>query len=124
MHNLRIGLLALAAVCILFNLVGCKTLALSGEKKYKVDLSNVVLNIKDEIEKTGDVSDDKLVKFEKLMDKYRDQFGDKGSFQFATQALAELKEAKANPDDAFKMLNVAVGDCGQVLEMLKTEIQD
>jgi len=124
MHRISIILLALVAVGLLLGMLSCNSLALSGDKKYKTDLTNVLLKIKAQIEQEGDVPEGSVTKLEKLLDNNEEQFGKKGSFREATMIVEDLKNANADPAQKYSMNQNALLKIIGVLETLKTEVQD
>ncbi|MBN2082629.1 hypothetical protein JW859_10550 [bacterium] len=124
MHRISNILLALVAVGLLLSIFGCTSLALSGDKKYKTDLTNVLLKIKAEIESDGDVPETSISKLEKLLSKSEAEFGKKGSFREAQLIVADLKKANEEPGNKFNLNQNALLKIIGVLETLKTEVQD
>ena len=122
MQIARIGL-ALTVALVIFGLAAsCQTLALTGAKKYKVDLTQVMMKIQAEIEQDGEVSDRTVEKLENLINASRDEYGKKGSFIRSEYVLETLKQAKEKPDEKFQILRSTSVVCDEVLEMLKTEV--
>ena len=123
MRSVSVVLLIVVFASLLLGSVSCTALALSGAKKYKVDLSNVMLKVRDQIESDGEVNERTTAKFESVLAKYEEEFGMKGSHIRATEALAEIKQAQANPVDAFMHYRNADVKISDVMDMLKTEVQ-
>ena len=119
----RIGILLTAAVLLLVIAGGCKSLALSGARKYKVDLTNALLNIQTAIETDGVVKQGEIDKLDQVLTKYEPEFGNKGSFSTSKRILESLKKVVAeNPPNAFQLYRSAISDIAGVNELLKTEV--
>ena len=104
--------------------ISCNALALGGDKKYKVDLSNILLTIQKQIENDGEVSDKMETKLTKYMEKSKEEFGGKGSWIWAEKAMNHIVEAKTNPGQAFMLYQTAKMEIAECFDMLKTEVQD
>lgn len=120
----RFALLWLVLATIVVGVVCCNTLALSGEKKYKVDLSNVLLNIVDEIETNGAVPDRTFNKLAGLLEKSEEEFGIRTSHMQSKAALESLQKAKDDPSNAFEHYQNALMCIANVQDALKTEVRD
>jgi hypothetical protein len=120
----RFALLWLVLATIVVGVVCCKTLALSGEKKYKVDLSNVLLNIKDEIDTNGVVSDKTYNKFADFLEKSEEEFGIRASHMLSKDALESIRQAKDDPNSKFQHYQNALMSIANVQDALKTEVKD
>lgn len=117
----RTGIL-LACIVLVGLIVSCKVLALSGDQKYKVDLTNILMKIQDEINNNGEVSDVTYNKFVKFMDKSKDTYWKKGSYEKAEQIMDCLNTARSQPDKAFynyQNAKMIMNDC---FDLLKTEV--
>ena len=95
MINHRISMLIAGCLILALCLSACNSLALTGPKKYKVDLQNIMLQIKSEIDNQGSVSEKTMNKLDGFLEKHREEFGGKGSFMRSEEALEAIKEAKA-----------------------------
>ena len=123
---IQIALLA-SLLALAFSLNSCNALALTGAKKYKVDLSNILLALKADIENNGEVSDKNLSKLEGFLAKHREEFSTKGSFMRASEALTEIRTARdeyAAGRNGFMNYQAAKQLIFQTQDMLKTEVKD
>ncbi|HES58557.1 MAG TPA: hypothetical protein ENO21_03905 [Firmicutes bacterium] len=123
MNISRIGILLLG-VLLAALILGCNALALGGAQKYKVDLTNILMKIQDEIENEGKVSDQTFNKFENFMESNEEEFGNKGSYVKAEEVMKCLVEARNNPANAFMQLQSAKVEMTLVFDMLKTEVSE
>lgn len=124
MHRLSIALLVLFAVGMLLGSFGCKALALSGEKKYKVDLQNALLRIKDEIEGAGVISDNSIKKLQGILDKYEKEFSERGSYVSAVKLIEAAARVKEEPQNEFMINQSVLMMIVDIEDTLKTEIKD
>ena len=119
----RIGTLLLG-IALIALLLGCNALALGGAKKYKVDLQNIMMNIQDEVNRDGLVSDGTYRKFQNFMEKYEEDYGRKGSYVKALNVMEHVTAAKNNPDNAFMDYQKAKMEITLCQDLLKTEVQE
>lgn len=124
MNATRLALLLLAAACLLSVLASCRTLALSGAKKYRVDITNVANQVAREIGTDGQVSGKTYEKLHKVADTYRDSFGKFGTFTKLEEIIKYIDEAKATPTDAFHKYQYVQSDVDYVIDMIRTEVPD
>ena len=124
MYRLSIALLVLAAAGLMLGTFGCKALALSGEKKYKVDLQNSLLKIKDEIEEKGEISDRAISKLQGILDKYEEEFSQKGSYMSALKLIETAARVKEEPQNEFLINQSVLMMIVDIEDTLKTEIKD
>jgi len=124
MRFVRFALVWLVLATIVFGVVCCKTLALSGEKKYKVSLSNVLLNVKDEIETDGVVSDKIYNKFAAFLESSEEEFGNRASHMLSKEALESIRLAKDDPSRTFEHNQNALMSIANVQDALKTEVRE
>jgi hypothetical protein len=121
---MRIFTTLMIAACLLLVLVaGCKSLAMTGKEKYKVDLNNAFMTIRDQITNDGTASEKAVTKLEDLLTAYRAEFSGKGSFIEAEKALEALKLAASEPDKAFGHNQVALTHAAVSQDYLKTEAE-
>jgi hypothetical protein len=123
MNISRIGTLLLGMLLAAL-LLGCNALALGGAQKYKVDLTNILMNVQDEIESEGQVSDRTFNKFQSFMENNEEEFSSKGSYIKAEEVLDFIIEARNSPDDSFMKYQSAKVEITLVFDMLKTEVSD
>jgi|WetSurMetagenome_2_1015567.scaffolds.fasta_scaffold306812_2 hypothetical protein len=123
MRSLTI-VIVVTAVLLAGLAAGCKTLAMSGKEKYKVDMNNVYVKVHDEINNSGAVSQETVTKMEKTMESYRAEFGTMGSFTEGQKALDFLKKGLADPSEAFSMNQQAQSFIDSSQEFLKTEVDN
>jgi hypothetical protein len=124
MHIVRIGSLILVMTMLLVFADGCKSLALTGSRKYKVDLTNACLNIQNEIEQDGAVKQQTADRLGKVLTKYEPEFGKKGSWTQSKKILDEVNKVIAeNPPNSFQLYRSCLGQIANVNELLKTEVE-
>lgn len=123
MNNSRIGIMLLGMLLAAL-LLGCNSLALGGAQKYKVDLTNILMKIQDEINKDGAVSDQTFNKFQTFMEDSKEEFGGKGSYYRAEEVMKCLVEARTNPENAFMQYQSAKLEITLCFDMLKTEVSE
>jgi hypothetical protein len=124
MYRLSIALLVLVATGLLLGMLGCNALALSGEKKYKVDLQNALLRLQDEIEQNGEISDRAMGKLQAVLDKYQEEFGNNGSYATALKLIETANRIKDEPNNEFTLNQSVLMMIVDIQETLKTEIKD
>lgn len=124
MAALRLAVIALMIGCISLQVVACTTLALSGAKRYKTEMNNVLLNAQRDFEKDGAVSATTKGKMEKLLTKYQTEFGEKGSYMRFKEMYDLIVEAEAKPNEAFQKYQVAMQKKSDAEGYLTTEIMD
>jgi hypothetical protein len=124
MYRLSIALVVLAAAGFLLGIAGCNALALSGEKKYKVDLQNSLLRIKDEIEQDGEISDRSIGKLQSVLEKYEEEFSQKGSYATALKLIETADRIKDEPNNEFTLNQSVLMMIVDIEDTLKTEIKD
>ena len=124
MHVFRISMIVLVTLGFVLAVASCNSLAITGDKKYKADISNALQNVKNEIEQNGSVSDVKLKKLESVVANYEADYSNKSSLIIAKQALDAIHQAQAEPNNQFNLLQQASGDIYAALDALKTEFND
>jgi hypothetical protein len=123
MRKILIALLFIAIVCVLAE-SSCKTLAVSGAKKYRVDITNAVNSISHEIDSDGQVSDAAFAKLNKVLDANRTEFGKFGTFGKAEEIVKYYNEAKADPANAFAKYQQIQLDASYIVDMIRSEVPD
>lgn len=112
---------------MLFALASCDevkgNVALSGPKRYKSEVSANLLEIKDEIEKNGQVSEPSYNKLSGILDRYKDEFGGKGSYHNLQEIKKHLDTGRENPSAAFQANQEAIIMVGRAQDVLMTEVQ-
>lgn len=118
LFHITICLLFLA--CFAANLASCKALAMSGIKKYGVEMTNAVQNIDDQIKQDGVVSDAAIAKLGSVIDKWSGQFGKNNSSAKALElkALCEQAKTAASPFNVYKEAQMKIME---VVDALKLE---
>ena len=91
MTHIKLFILALGLLAFIASTAGCNTLALTGHKKYQVDLSNLLLQIRKQIEEQGKITPKLLNKYDMFLSRHNEAYALKGSHIRASEALAELK---------------------------------
>jgi hypothetical protein len=123
MHKAMLAALGLIVVL----LSGCDVLkqniATSGPKKYKVEITNAILDIKRDLDEQGEISEGHMAAFRKVMDKWEGEMGGRGSYMSATKAWDAMQLAKSDPANAFKHNRNALGEFDRILETLTTEVK-
>jgi hypothetical protein len=123
MRKMYIALLMITAVCLLAA-SSCKTLAVGGAKKYRVDITNAVNAISQEIDSDGKISDASLAKLQKVLDTNRGEFGKYGTFTKGEEIVKYYNEAKADPANAFAKFQQVQQDAAYIVDMIRSEVPD
>jgi len=124
MYRLSVTLLLVAITCLGLSIVSCNALALGGEKKYKVDLQNALLKISDQIEKNGVVGQDAISKLQSVLDKYKDEYSERGSYVSAVKLIEILDKVKEEPQNEFLINQSALVIITDIQDTLKTEVKE
>jgi formyltetrahydrofolate synthetase len=124
MRTNYIAFLVLAAVCVLAAVSSCSTLAVTGAKKYRVDITNAVNAVSADINSDGKISDRVLGKLQKVLDKNRTEFGKNGTFVKSEEILKLIDEAKADPTNAFEKYQQVQQNVTYIVDMIRTEVPD
>jgi len=124
MNSFRITMLVLVALGLMLAVASCDSVAITGDGKYKADMSNALQNLKNQIEQDGTVTEQKVQKLETLLTNYEADYGKKASHIHSKTAIASIKEAQADPANEFKNLTAAKAAIYMALDALKTEIKD
>lgn len=124
MRKMLIAFLCVAAICALVAESSCKTLAVSGAKKYRVDITNAVNAISAEITSDGKISDRALAKLNSVLDTNRADFSNYGSFTKAEEIVKLVGEAKADPNNAFQKYQQVQDKAAYIVDMIRTEVPD
>jgi hypothetical protein len=123
MKGLRNGILALMALCVGLQFVACSTLALNGDKRYKVELNNIFLNVQSDFDKEGGATPQTRKKLDELITKYEADYGKKASFTCMKQMRDAINEAEADPNNKFSKYQVALQLKNEAEDYLTTEIK-
>lgn len=124
MRKIYIALLLIAAAYLLAATSSCKTLAVSGAKKYRVDITNAVNAISAEINTDGKISDQAISKLQKVLDANRTEFSKFGTFVKAEEIMKYIDEAKADPTNAFSKYQQVQQDAAYIVDMIRSEVPD
>jgi hypothetical protein len=124
MVRLRNAVIVMMLICIGLQLVACNSLALSGDKRYKTEINNVLLNCNEDFSKNGEVSDATVAKMDKMVTKYQADYGEKGSFIRFKEMIELVKKAKADSANAFNLMQQAMMKKSEVEGYLTTEVKD
>jgi hypothetical protein len=124
MRKIFIALLLITTVLMLAATSSCKTLAVSGAKKYRVDVTNAVNNISAEINSDGKISDQAYGKLTKVLDTYRAEFSKFGTFTKAEEIIKYIDEARADPNNAFSKYQQVQQDATYIVDMIRSEVPD
>jgi len=121
---MSVALLLLAALCLMLGLVSCKALALSGEKKYKVDLQNALLKINEQVEQDGSISDSAVAKLQGVLERYEEDFSKRGSFIQTTKLIELMAKIREEPQNEFMLNQSVLVMITDIQDTLKTEVQE
>ena len=124
MRKIYIALLLITAGFIVAASSSCKTLAVTGAKKYRVDITNAVNAISAEVNTDGKISDQSIKKLNKVLDTYRGEFSKFGTFVKAEEILKYIDEAKADPTNAFAKYQQVQQDAAYIVDMIRSEVPD
>jgi len=124
MTSIRNAVIAMMAVCIGLQIAACNSLALSGDKRYKTELNNVLLSAQSDFDKDGAVSPTTLKKMEGLLGKYRAEYAEKGSFIRFQEMVDLINRAEQTPAEAFGLYREAFAKKIECESYLTTEIKD
>jgi hypothetical protein len=124
MRKIYIALLLITTVCMLAAASSCKTLAVTGAKKYRVDITNAVNNISAEINSDGKISDQAYSKLKKVQDTYRAEFSSYGTFTKSEEIIKYIDEARADPNTAFAKYQQVQQDANYIVDMIRSEVPD
>jgi hypothetical protein len=117
------ALLILFAASLLASASGCTSLALTGPKKYKVDLQNVLVNMDREISNDGKITDKTSQKLDQVLVKWQADMSKQGSYMTAVKIQDTLKQIKTDPNNEYGLNQSIELYITDINEMLKTEIQ-
>lgn len=117
-------ILALVAACMLIGILGCSSLALTGGKKYKVDVTNVLLKMKTQIEQDGEVPEGTIGKLSSVLSKYESEFSENSSYTTCKRILETLQGEAESGLTKFQVNRNVMKMLIDVLDTLKTEIKD
>lgn len=123
MRNVSTIILALVAASMLIGILGCTSLALTGAKKYKVEVTNVLLKMKAQIEQDGEITEATTNKLSKVLDKYETEFGKKSSYLTCKIMLDTLQGAETSGRTTFQINQDVMAMIVDVLDTLKTEVK-
>lgn len=123
MKTLRNGILVLMALCVGLQIVACTTLALSGDKRYKVELNNIFTNVQADFDKDGGISPATKKKLDELITKYEADYGTKASFTDMKKMRDKIVEAESNPDNKFHIYQEALQLKTEAEQYLTTEVK-
>lgn len=124
MRKIYVALFLIATICILAASSSCRTLAVTGAKKYRVDITNAVNTISSEINNDGKISDRAIAKLKKVLDANRADFGQYGTFTKAEEILKYNDEAVADPNVAFAKYQQIQQDATYIVDMIRSEVPD
>jgi len=100
-----------------------KNVATSGPKRYKAEVSSLLLEMKAEIESSGAASDRTYKKLEGIVEKWKTEMGAKQSYINLTDMKKHIDAARAEPGKAFQSYREAGLMLTRTLDTLKTEVQ-
>ena len=124
MKAMRNAILVLMVVCVGLQFVACKTLALGGDKRYKVELNNILLNVDTEFSKDGAVTPGTRKKLDEFLTKYEADYGTKASFTETKKMRDLINEADTTPEATrFTKYQEAMASKASAEQYLTTEIK-
>lgn len=123
MASIRNAVLVMMAFCIGLQIVACNSLALSGDKRYKTEVNNVLLNAQADFDKNGAISEATQKKMTALLTKYEAEYSGKGSYMKLKDMVTAIDEAEADPANAFKKYQAALAMKHEAENFLTTEFQ-
>ena len=126
MKSLRNGILALMVICVGLQFVACSTLALNGDKRYKVELNNILLNVQSDFDKNGDVTPEDRKKLSEFLTKYQTDYGKKASYQAAKAMNDDIVAAEAmdtQDPNRFAKFQQALSNKTESEQYLTTEVK-
>jgi hypothetical protein len=123
MKVLRNGILVLMVICVGLQFVACSTLAMNGDKRYKVELNNILLRVQSDFDKSGAVSGDTRKKLDDFLTKYEADYSSKASYTDAKKMRDLINEAEADPNTAFGKYQQALALKTSAEEYLTTEVK-
>ncbi len=123
MRTFHIALVIVAAACLLLQ-VACKTLAISGAKKYRVEITNAVNQVGEDIANEGKISAAHLAKLQKVLDTYAADFSAYGTYTSAQKIIELVKEAEADETIAFSKYKEVQSKINYIQDMVRTEVPD
>lgn len=124
MRKFYIVLLIAAGVSVLASAVSCKTLAISGAKKYRVEITVVANEIDTEISTAGKVSDKMIAKLQKVLDKYQAEFSNYGTYRDGQEIIKLVNEGRADPAIEFSKYKEVQQKVASIRDMIRTEVPD
>jgi hypothetical protein len=124
MRTIFIALWLITTVCTLAAASSCSTLAVTGAKKYRVDITNAVNNVSAEINSDGQISDAALAKLNKVLETNRAEFSAYGTFVKSEEIVKLVGEAKADPANAFKKYQQVQQAATYIVDMIRSEVPD
>jgi hypothetical protein len=123
MRTLHIALVIVAVSCLLLQ-AACKTLAISGAKKYRVEITNAVNQIGEDITNDGKISDAHLAKLQKVLDTYAADFSKYGTYTSSQDIIRLVGEAKQDEANAFAKYKEIQSKINYIQDMVRTEVPD
>jgi hypothetical protein len=97
---------------------------LSDTKKYRVDITNSVVIISEEINSNGLVSDQARSRLETVLDRYRARFSQYSTFIKSEEILALIDAAKNDPASMFAKYMTIQRDAEYIIDNMRAEVPD
>ena len=91
-------ILALAMLVLGLNIAGCSIPGASGHGRYKTEVLSTLSAIENDINGKGNIQQKNVDKLEGVLEKWRDEYGKKGSFIRAEEVLELCKKSVAGED--------------------------
>lgn len=123
MRTIHIALVIGAVACLLLQ-VACKTLAMTGAKKYRVEITNAVNQVGEDITNEGKVSAAHVKKLQKVLDTYAADFPTWGTYINAQQIIKLVEEAEQDQATAFTKYKEVQSKINYIQDMIRTEVPD
>lgn len=100
MKIVRMTIMALAVLVLGVLIHGCSIPGTEGHGRYKTELLSTLSAIENDINTKGKIQEKNVTKLEKVLEKWEDEFGGKGSFIRAKEVL-ELAQKSLAGEDVF-----------------------
>lgn len=98
--------------------------AISDSKKYRVDITNSVVIISEEINSDGLVSDQARTRLATVLDRYRAKFSQYSTYLKSEQILDLIDAAKKDPATMFAKYVTIQRDVEYIIDNMRAEVPD
>jgi hypothetical protein len=124
MRKICVVLWLAALASIIASVVSCNTLAVTGLKKYRVEITVAARDIETEITTQGKVSQKMIDKLQGILDKYKDEAGNFGTYKDSEDIIKLVKEGWADPNVEFSKYKEVQVKINSITDMIRTEVPD